>query len=335
MSVLLSVLGEAARAGGSYFSQVHLENTRRQNLKEAREFQVTEKAADRAYQEGQVTDSRAHQSAVTQQSQGFQKELQGSRRADQIEDRDANNASRIESAEIKAGAGREETFSKPEVVVTADGTEIIAQHGSEGTLRERPDLGVPDKELTVAAATAKTRFDGMEVGMNDMTTLMGLNRDGSPLLSKDGEPIKGYDPTTTGAYFDSTLNSFELTNGLSSKEAQQFASAQKRVVEQLLRSATGAAAPDSEQANYLLMYGIRHGDDKSAVAMKLNAMNMAQQSIKSIFSDETFYSKTVAEQDAIQKAALDKAAADAGLSSKQPPTDRDARMEALVERWSR
>jgi hypothetical protein len=79
------------------------------------------------------------------------------------------------------------------------------------------------------------------------------------VLDKDGNIISKLD----------IANSQVGTWGTKGREIKQ---AVKRTIEQALRIATGAAAPDSEVASYMGMYAPQVGDDKAMIAAKFKAL---------------------------------------------------------------
>jgi hypothetical protein len=61
----------------------------------------------------------------------------------------------------------------------------------------------------------------------------------------------GYDPTTGGALLDKYANLNDFTRAASSAEGQMYNSAADSANEAVLRTSTGAAAPDKEKSTYL------------------------------------------------------------------------------------
>jgi hypothetical protein len=71
------------------------------------------------------------------------------------------------------------------------------------------------------------------------------------------------------------------TWGTKGREIRQ---AVKRTVEQALRIATGAAAPDSEVASYTDMYAPQVGDDKAMIAEKFKALETFAEGTRAKFN---------------------------------------------------
>lgn len=62
---------------------------------------------------------------------------------------------------------------------------------------------------------------------------------------------KGYDPTSLEAYKDKITNKFDTTRFMSSADGQQYQSTASTLKEAALRTATGTAAPQGENAEYI------------------------------------------------------------------------------------
>ena len=102
---------------------------------------------------------------------------------------------------------------------------------------KRLELGAKgDKPPTAAQQTARYRADTFEQGLSDMREILA----------------EGYDPTSPGGLKDKITSRSDLLRWAASPEGEQWQSATNTVKEAALRTATGAAAPEGENRDYIM-----------------------------------------------------------------------------------
>jgi len=168
------------------------------------------------------------------------------------------------STTVKVSAGGQEpvaqtTFvdaetGKPLVFDKKTGTYRIAN--VEGGVAPKPGAMSPEQ------ATRAQQFE---------TILTNIPKIREMVLDKKGNIISRLD----------IANSQAGTWGTKGREIRQ---AVKRTVEQALRIATGAAAPDSEVANYTDMYAPQIGDTKEQIAEKFKALETFAEGTRAKFN---------------------------------------------------
>jgi len=135
----------------------------------------------------------------------------------------------------------------------------------EETKRQAKAEAEANKPLTQAQGIAKYRSDSFDDGMNNMSALLGD-------WDADKGNYTGYDPTTWSAYWDKATNTFDTTRFLSSPEGQQWATHSETMKEAALRTATGAAAPETENSAYVKTLIPSPGDDPQTVRAKMQKL---------------------------------------------------------------
>jgi hypothetical protein len=97
--------------------------------------------------------------------------------------------------------------------------------------------------------------------------------------------VEGFDPTTATALWDKLMTSNDFTNFLASEGGQKYASISSTLKEQPLRTATGAAAPNTENKEYYSTLIPGPGDTKGQVAQKRRKLNMLNQQLRKAAGD--------------------------------------------------
>jgi hypothetical protein len=296
----IGALGEAAKASGDYFGVLAVEKTRTQRLAEARAEQLEDAATARS-QKLEDIDAR----------QKYDKTVYEGKREDTTEDavagelrRDAiaaKAADRTNNAEIEEwnrqrgitssewshssgntlvkGDTRLEMFTNKNGDViyqkatrNAEGTVVPASSGEVDSSLAVDSVDAPQQDSQSLAgfvepgdvedgptrefeAKAQYQAQGAAIGLGDMLTQME----------------NGYKPGDPSALLDQWLTGTDVGNLVVSDQAQAYQRGATQLYENLLRRATGAAAPDTEVTRYFKMFVPRAGDGPMTIASKLEA----------------------------------------------------------------
>ena len=123
--------------------------------------------------------------------------------------------------------------------------------------RERFDEAADKGEdLTEAQRTARYRAKTMDLAIQDMQEILD----------------EGYNPGGVGAVVDRLTNKSDLTRFVTSHEGEVFQSAASTAKDAALRTATGAAAPETEQKEYMQMLIPIPGESKETVMYKMSKL---------------------------------------------------------------
>lgn len=162
---------------------------------------------------------------------------------------------------------------------------------------------------TAAQQTAKYRADAFNEALSSMETLYAGGA--------------GYDPTGVEGFKDKIANKSDLTRWASSEEGQQWASAASTAREQLLRTATGAAAPEGEKSDYIVTLIPQPGESDDTVRFKFEQLKRFRQILAELGGD------TEEEARANYESAVDTVRA--MRSGEQDASDMDAKKARLAE----
>lgn len=234
----LAALGEMARGAGNFFGQVHLENVAAKRLAEARAEELQDIESNRAWQE----DRDELQYARSQENSRL------------------NADEQIRVAKAKADMkGEDGSERRTQLVQREDGVYVVDMDTGETILTNVPaEFKVADAKQTATQKTLEMRMTAMDEAVKNMLRL----------------EKEGYDPTALGGLGDEVATGSKWTNWLASDSGQEYQSWASQAKEALLRTATGAAAPESENQNYIQMFIPRFGDSEQTKMAKYRAMNM-------------------------------------------------------------
>lgn len=261
----IGALGTAAEGAGNYFGIIAKEKIVSQRLADARANKVADTEDAREYQE---------QTAETNRVQGL--EDQEAAREQSIKDNlvttaaanAENDRRKGVTAEIADRGGDEgekwTKVSNSDMKVDADGNEYILMDNGSGTT-EYKQVGMGDVPFVDAETEGgdKSEFEakaayqksGAQAGLNDMYRAMEA----------------GYDPTTLSSYIDGKVVKSDELNFIASAEGQVYQRGATQLYENLLRRATGAAAPDTEVMRYYQMFVPKAGDSEEVAQAKMLA----------------------------------------------------------------
>jgi hypothetical protein len=113
-----------------------------------------------------------------------------------------------------------------------------------------------NKAASAAQKTAEFRASMFDDALGRLEDTLGYNEE-------TGE-FEDYDPTGWQGLWDKATNKYDVTRWLSSDEGIQYQSDANTVKEQVLRTATGAAAPNTENEEYLQTLIPAPGDGEAA-----------------------------------------------------------------------
>jgi hypothetical protein len=141
-------------------------------------------------------------------------------------------------------------------------------------IRERADKVMEDSRERMDEAEAASKGD-------DLTETESKNKFRAEMLDgaiQDIEEVldSGYNTGGFEALKDKAVAATDLTRWAASDEGLKFKSAANTAKEQILRAATGAAAPETENQEYIETLVPRVGEGREVVEYKLQKMREAQ-----------------------------------------------------------
>ncbi len=268
-SSVLHALSTMASQGGNYYGRLHQTSLQEGRIKSAQEEAARVRQESREYQEGKTAEAQAHAAGVRKEGWERQDASQQESREYQEGKVSASNSAAL----AEKGMSREfKTYYDKEgnaTTVSFDG------HGRPMNMTEDELMGLSSAQpkggvggrggkKTVKQIDMEKRFKDAEGALDIMK---GLEAD-------------GYDPSATSSrIFDNIASSSGFTNWMASSEGQSYKAAASKVVEAFLRDATGAAAPEPEQARYAYMLTPQAGDSEATVKTK---RKLLEQSLTSI-----------------------------------------------------
>lgn len=232
----LRMIGEMAKGGGTYFGAVHAEARRNERLAQARAEKVADRDDARQYAE------KTHQERLSEEAARRQVV-----RGEKLEDTEAVLALKTAHAApdnpdlVKGGDGF--FYAKTPTGLQRTDVRHTAEGGTSG-------------DKTATERTLEMRMKSAAEALTEMETL----------------EARGYDPTGFGGLKDQWTAGAGVTNWAASSEGQQYQTAAKRVKEAFLRTATGAAAPESENSAYVGMFIPSFGDTAETKEAKKRAI---------------------------------------------------------------
>ena len=291
----IGALGTAAEGAGNYFGQLNAQKIREERLAQAR----GEKLADRAHSEKRADDATevakedARLAGIADEEQRQLERREGKSdssdlRATILAERQgaAVSARELAVSQEQADHDRDQGRLGEEIdrVWTDPKTGEIFEIMKDGSDRSTGRFNLPDedyvdpdappedrgrvadmKELSEASMKIEYQRAGAQAGFDDMLQAM-----------KDG-----YEPTDwVRGNWDKLVIQSDLTNEFASGQGQLFQRGATQLYENLLRRATGAAAPDTEVDRYAEMFIPRPGDHESVVTAKLRASGLMIDALK-------------------------------------------------------
>jgi len=324
----IGALGEAAKASGDYFGVLAVEKTRTQRLAEARAEQLEDAATARTQQLEDIDARQKYDKTVYEgkREDTTKDEVAGELRRAAIAAKTTernNDAAKVEwnrqrgitSGEWSHSSGktlvkgdirlemftnkdgevmyREATRNAEGTVVPASSGEVDsslavdsvdAQQKDSQSLAGFVDPDDSSKDITVFGGTLALRKQTAKEALEEMDAILYDPDD--PYDMRSGKA--GWDHVMVGG----------VTNSLASAKGQKFTSAAGRVREAFLRTATGAAAPETEVGSYKAMYTPQWGDHPETVAMKMDASKRQIEAMHSLAQRLNETGETMSEEDA-------------------------------------
>jgi len=248
-----------------------------EKLAQARAVELADRADSRSYQAGLLADNIKRGEENLQDDRAYSEEQQ----------LEQEERGRVEAA---AERGRD---LDDEVRLRAQGLEDY---------KKKADI---DTDNTMRIDAADTTSSGGKMNGSDkqlaMRSDMGgkyLDKYKSIVLGAGGQGI--YDTSTMGAMVSATANKFDLGRMLTSAESQAVAASSEGMVAAILRTDTGAAAPEPEQIRYAqrLVPGV--GEGPELVEWKVDIL-------EATFAGMAAAAETGATPESIREAGLDAA----------------------------
>jgi len=285
----ISALGTAAQGAGDYFGQLSSRKVQEERLAQAR----GEKLADREHTDKRADDAAAvatEAAAAQVIADEKQRQLE---RGEGIDD-DANLRRTLADEKL----GRAATAHELEVTQEQEAYDLeVSRRGKEfDRTWSDPKTGEVFEIMKDGSSVATGRFgeitvdeEGVEIGSTDVTNMSESERKtlyqaagasvgyGDMLAAMDA----GYEPTDWArGNFDKMMIKSDLTNEFASEQGQLYHRGATQLYENLLRKATGAAAPDTEVVRYAEMFIPRPGDHPSVARAKILAAGKMIEALK-------------------------------------------------------
>jgi hypothetical protein len=352
----IGALGEAAKASGDYFGVLAVEKTRTQRLAEARAEQLADAATARTQQLEDIDAKQKNDKIVYEGKREDTTEdaVAGELRRDGIAAKraESNNLAEIEEWDRQRGITSGEwshssgnTLVKGdirlEMFTNKDGKVMYqkATRNAEGTVVPASS-GEVDSSLAVDSVDAPQQdsqslagFVDPDDSSKDMTVFGGtiaLRKQTAKdsLEEMDAilyDPDDPYDMRSGQAGWDQVMLG-GITNPLASAKGQKFTSAAGRVREAFLRTATGAAAPETEVGSYKAMYTPQWGDHPDTVAMKMAASKRQIEAMHNLAQRLNETGETLSEEDANLhwRMSAKQIAEESGLAAHMADLDKQA-----------
>lgn len=230
-------LGEMAKGAGNFFGQVHAEKVKNERLAQARAAKLEDEQEKRDWQEEQ-------------------RRLQHAEGLDRI---DRQGEVQRENAAHRESLRSDDKSPRTQLVQRDDAVYVVNLDTGESTITDIPaafDAG--NGERTASQETLRMRMLSLDKALDEMDAL----------------EASGYDPTGFDGFRDEMTVGSKFTNWMATDEGQQYQAWANQAKEALLRTATGAAAPETENQNYIQMFLPRFGDSPETKAAKKRAMRM-------------------------------------------------------------
>lgn len=250
----IGALGAASESAGNYFGVLAVEKTRTQRLAESRAEDLADADTARTQKLEDTASLRDHQGEVRQE--GVDNALAVTAATNLESDRRAiRNEALKGGPEVPPSEKYLETWTDPktgQAFAVYEDNSMVPIEGMVDAVEEEGGSTTAGQDL---------------IGMRSKQAQRGL----STIKGLIGED--GYNPGGLEAGWNS-LTTGGITNFMATGAGQQFEQASGEVREAFLRTATGAAAPDSEVANYTRMYIPAFGDDAKTIQQKIRASEM-------------------------------------------------------------
>lgn len=231
----IQALGEAAKGAGSAFGIIAAQKVRAERLAEARAGKLEDMETQRKWRLEDREYLEGRQDAKAAEALDTQKQL----------------------IDYRAVVAAEHAVpGNPDFVKGGDGY----FYAKTPTGLQRTDV----RHTTQDGASSKTATERtLEMRMRSASAALG-----------EMEELEsgGYDPTGVGGLRDQWTAGSGVANWLASSEGQRYQTAAKRVKEAFLRTATGAAAPESENSAYVGMFIPSFGDTAQTKEAKKRAI---------------------------------------------------------------
>jgi len=232
----------------------------------------------------QFEDAKEKQRYLEEVAREEAREAEAKRRfeAQQTQERDrweAEERNRIAKEERSEELRQAKTNAS---VLTEIGDEIKDEADSK---RERADKLIDASQKRVREAEeAKAEGDSKTEVEAKNTFRAGMLREAIDDMVQLRDA--GYNPSGIGAFKDKYMATNDVTRGLSSDEGLMFKSAANTGKEQVLRAATGAAAPTSENEEYIETLVPRIGEGRDVFDYKIGKLEEAYRLLNELAGEE-------------------------------------------------
>ena len=332
----IGALGTAAEGAGNYFGQLNAQKIREERLAQAR----GEKLADRAHNEKRADDATATAKEDARLADIADEEQRQLRRTEGKADGTALRAtllaertSAAADAEVLATSQEQADYERDQArrseeidrTWTDPKTGEIFEIMKDGSDRSTGRFNLPDEDYVDPNAPPEDR--GRVADMEDLSEAqmkIEYQRAGAQAGFDDMLQAMrdGYEPTDYArGIFDKYAVKSDITNEFASQQGQLYHRGATQLYENLLRRATGAAAPDTEVARYAEMFIPRPGDHPSVVEAKLRAAGLMIDALKGPAWDGKTSTNDATEWKTLARSVVQEAGIDdlqAGYDNTQP-----------------
>ena len=219
------------------------------------------------------------QSAVSDKTRSFEENVRqfGVEMAEKIRSAQAGEANALRDDERAVAAAEQG------IIDHANDRDYISVANPDGsgmtTIRQGDDI--PEGMILANAFFDQIRADGTgAAGAKSSTQRIAEYRANSLRTSREQMQLlldSGYSPSGWEGFKDKITNSSDLTRWAASPEGKKFQSAQSTAKEALLRTATGAAAPDGENREYIKTLIPSIGDGPDTIRFKMGKLTRLQE----------------------------------------------------------
>jgi hypothetical protein len=234
----------------------------------------------------QATDAENRAQGLAQAKAAAEAVRVGERQEDMGRE-DAKEAARLALDEQKRLRDEERRIAANNAAILDEGAADM-----EAALQRKRDLVDSRRELSdrIAFEQAKEDIKGGGEAGEDLSAEEGKKRFQAEALGNAIDDIEyildpeggDYNSSGLGAYKDQLTGMFDLTRFAQSPMGAMLKSATNTAKEQILRAATGAAAPQTENLEYIETLVPRVGDDAETVRYKVNKLKQFENTLREL-----------------------------------------------------
>jgi hypothetical protein len=229
----------------------------------------------------------------TAQAKGLQKAMEAKQVQDQLMVENDAKLRAEQLAQTKVDNQVDQFGQTLEADKAAEGVRVAEL--AAATKREndyRKSLAEAKVDAATALAASKVALAGGEDGKGKPPTAQQAKAlyNAENMDKAIGEAWKvledDYNPGGVQGFWDQLMTGSMYTNILASEPGQIFNSSMGTIREAALRTSTGAAAPETEQADYMMTLIPRAGDSRGVVAWKMKKIAGIQKNIASLGGED-------------------------------------------------